>query len=100
MIIQCPDQEDEADCDILILPKDYSNLLPPPTQDRKPLPISFSLAITAVRQFNLLDYSCSIDTTITLKWKDSRLDKIHYIFTDLVVLFNIFCTLLLIITLN
>ena len=72
LITDCEDQSDEKGCNLLILPKSYSRLLPPPTLDSNALPIKFAIGITAIREFNLLKYSISVDMTLRLEWRDAR----------------------------
>nr|XP_053626951.1 uncharacterized protein LOC128684702 [Cherax quadricarinatus] len=71
--IDCGDQSDEMNCNVVQVPVGYSPSLPPPTLLSSPVPILFSLNITSVREFNLASFTISIDSTLELKWKDRRL---------------------------
>lgn len=73
MVNECPDQSDEKDCELLIVPDDYSPLLPPPKLDENPIPINFSIVITSVSEFSLLNFKIGLDVNLKLVWKDSRI---------------------------
>ena len=73
LVNECPDQTDEKDCQLLIVPADYSVELPPPKIDENAIPINFSLIITSVSEFDLLEFTIALDLTMILVWKDPRI---------------------------
>ncbi|XP_050698355.1 uncharacterized protein LOC126986351 [Eriocheir sinensis] len=73
LYVDCPDQSDETNCSVVLLPPGYSPSLPPPPPSSRPLPIALSLTITSVREFDLSSFSISVDAHLRLSWKDFRL---------------------------
>ncbi|XP_064100730.1 uncharacterized protein LOC135211345 [Macrobrachium nipponense] len=73
MIIDCPDNSDEANCSIIQIPFGYSTQLPPPKPTGSPLPIRFFIGIISVREINILGFKMAIDVTLQLRWRDKRL---------------------------
>ncbi|XP_042228822.1 gamma-aminobutyric acid receptor subunit pi-like [Homarus americanus] len=69
----CPDQSDELNCEIVIVPKGYSEELFPPSFTNDPLSIQFFINITSVRTFDLASFNVAIDAIWHTKWFDSRL---------------------------
>lgn len=73
MITDCPDQTDELNCKIVIVPEGYSEELSPPRETSDPLVIYFLINITSVRTFDLAAFAVAIDAIWHTKWHDSRL---------------------------
>nr|XP_045616286.1 uncharacterized protein LOC123769256 [Procambarus clarkii] len=73
LITDCSDLSDEFDCDVIYTPSGYSAALPPPKLSSEPLPLFFSLTITSIREFNLVEFTLVLDAIVSLRWHDSRL---------------------------
>lgn len=71
--IDCPDQSDELDCDVVDVPHGYNPTLPPPKTSGKPLSLAFSFHIIAIKEFNLVGFTVVLDAVVSLRWRDSRL---------------------------
>ncbi|XP_071549993.1 uncharacterized protein [Panulirus ornatus] len=73
LITDCPDQTDELNCKIVIVPRGYSEELSPPRDTLEPLAIHFLINITSIRTFDLSAFAVAIDAIWHTKWHDSRL---------------------------
>lgn len=71
--IDCVDRSDELDCLPLLLPPQYSNIIPPPRiMDKKPLKIAFFLDIYSIKSIDLKGYKFIAEVVLKMKWRDSR----------------------------
>ena len=69
----CPDHSDENHCEILSIPKGYTNYLPPPSKNTESTPVLMSFECTSIRDFNLVGFSVTLDIIERLGWSDPRL---------------------------
>lgn len=72
-VANCPDNSDELNCQIIIIPKGYSSDLPPPSIGKIPLQFRFTLVVTSVRVFDLVGFKMELDVSQSITWKDARL---------------------------
>ncbi|XP_042233824.1 uncharacterized protein LOC121874013 isoform X1 [Homarus americanus] len=71
--VDCPDNTDELNCDVIKIPEGYSAQLAPPAVDSPQLSLHISLDITSIRDFNILGFMVAVDIIQSIKWKDARL---------------------------
>ncbi|XP_071522701.1 uncharacterized protein [Panulirus ornatus] len=70
----CPDQSDEAQCKLVVIPPGYRPTLPPPSPTyTQPLPIRFSVNLVAFPSILTNDLTFVTRLQLLLAWKDSRL---------------------------
>ncbi|XP_037792351.1 uncharacterized protein LOC119587736 [Penaeus monodon] len=72
-VANCPDNSDELNCQIIIIPRGYSSDLPPPSTGKNPLRFLFALVVTSVRVFDLVGFKMELDVSQSITWKDARL---------------------------
>ena len=70
-LLDCRDESDERDCQILVL-KDGYNMNVPPIDNRYPVNVSVSIDLLKLVDINEEDYSIEIQIEITLVWKEKR----------------------------
>ena len=58
---------------MVFIPIGYSPLVPPPKISDNPHIFVISVNITSIRELSLSKSTFTVDVTISLKWKDSRL---------------------------
>ncbi|ROT63201.1 hypothetical protein C7M84_018955 [Penaeus vannamei] len=73
LAVDCPDQSDELNCEVINVPSGYSTRLPPPSLPSEPLPLLLSVNITVIREFDLISFKISADALWQLRWLDRRL---------------------------
>ncbi|KAG7162378.1 Low-density lipoprotein receptor-related protein 1-like 5, partial [Homarus americanus] len=71
--VDCPDNTDELNCDVINIPEGYSAQLAPPAIDSSQLSLHISLDITSIREFDILGFVVAVDITQSIKWRDARL---------------------------
>ncbi|RXG57868.1 hypothetical protein Avbf_09200, partial [Armadillidium vulgare] len=70
----CSDNSDEIDCQSLIKPPEYSNIVPPPRLNKKnKTSIKFYFDIFAVKKIDIKEFTFAIEMSLTMIWRDSRL---------------------------
>ncbi|RXG71676.1 hypothetical protein Avbf_05882 [Armadillidium vulgare] len=64
----------KIDCQSLIKPPKYSNIIPPPRLNKKnKTPIKFYFDIFAVKKIDIKEFTFAIEMSLTMIWRDSRL---------------------------
>ncbi|XP_069971531.1 gamma-aminobutyric acid receptor subunit theta-like [Penaeus vannamei] len=71
--VDCSDQSDEMNCDVVIIPEGYSVKIPPPREAVKPVPFKVFLTIRSIKDFDLTKFRLTVDLMASVKWTDSRL---------------------------
>ncbi|KAG7155949.1 Glutamate-gated chloride channel-like 8 [Homarus americanus] len=69
----CLDHSDELNCEVIKVPRGYSEDNFPPSFTNDPLSIYFLINITSIRIFDLTSFTIAIDAIWHTKWNDSRL---------------------------
>ncbi|XP_071547709.1 uncharacterized protein [Panulirus ornatus] len=70
----CPDQSDEQDCQLVVLPDGYNTDLPPPRPSlTQPTNITLDIDIILIRKLDILKMLILCDFTLKMKWYDQRL---------------------------
>ncbi|XP_071524136.1 uncharacterized protein [Panulirus ornatus] len=71
--VDCPDNTDELNCELITFPEGYSRELAPPAVDSPLLSLQISLDITSIREFDIMGFRLAIDIIQSIKWRDARL---------------------------
>ncbi|XP_042233734.1 uncharacterized protein LOC121873922 [Homarus americanus] len=71
--VDCPDNTDELNCDLILLPKGYSKEIAPPAVESPLLSLHISLDITSIREFDILGFMLAVDIIQSIRWRDARL---------------------------
>ncbi|XP_042204255.1 uncharacterized protein LOC121853920 [Homarus americanus] len=71
--VDCPDNTDELNCEVITFPEGYSPELAPPAVNAPLMTLQVSLEITSIRNFDLVGFNLAIDIIQNIKWKDARL---------------------------
>ncbi|XP_042233816.1 uncharacterized protein LOC121874003 [Homarus americanus] len=71
--VDCPDNTDELNCDVITFPEGYSAELAPPAVNSPLMSLRISLDITSIREFDILGFNLAIDIIQSIKWRDARL---------------------------
>ncbi|XP_068202881.1 uncharacterized protein [Palaemon carinicauda] len=71
--VDCADESDEMNCNVIQLPPGYSAKIPPPSYLSEALPVYVSFNITSIKEFDLVSFTIGVDMLITTRWEDRRL---------------------------
>lgn len=70
----CPDESDEEECSIAIIPEGYSSEKPPPGRNRdSPVTVSVFLSLSSVMNINVKKFSLELNGEFQFWWRDSRI---------------------------
>ncbi|XP_071524602.1 LOW QUALITY PROTEIN: uncharacterized protein [Panulirus ornatus] len=71
--VDCPDNTDELNCEVIMFPEGYSSELAPPAFDSPLTSLRIALDITSIREFDILGFKLAIDIIQSIMWRDARL---------------------------
>ncbi|XP_069188985.1 uncharacterized protein [Procambarus clarkii] len=72
--IDCEDQSDEADCEVVVISENYNQLLPPPgPQSGRPMLVDIDVNIEFIKKLDVMSFMLEQDLQVHLLWHDSRL---------------------------
>ncbi|KAF2368337.1 Pentraxin-related [Trinorchestia longiramus] len=76
--VQCPDNSDEMDCNLAIVPKGYKHSLPPPSlvgdgENFDPVDVYLNISLRSFYAIESVENRFNVELTLRIIWKDPRL---------------------------